>query len=179
MMIDNRRRKRVKRCSGANLLLAIRLHIHARARATAFSHLILRSIAVKGKWNHACMQKETMRWCAYMWKRWNVNRIEQPVQLLFFLLHCCLLSTHTSVYLHTLTMQAIVVIYRCPNLFFFSYSLSVIYIWVCVYIYPLLYFDLIKSVSLRGLPSFSSVTFIGSIVRFYLHTHMHIAHRHL
>ncbi len=29
---------------------------------------------------------------------------------------------------------------------------------------------------LANLPNFSSVTFIASIVRFYLHTHMRIAH---
>lgn len=51
-----------------------------------FLNLIYQSIAVKNKWNHACMQKEMMRLCMYICKRWNVNRIELPVQLLFFLL---------------------------------------------------------------------------------------------
>jgi len=63
MMIDNRRRKRVKRCSGANLLLVMRVNETTYTRARLLTHLILSSIAVKGKWNHACMQKEMMRWC--------------------------------------------------------------------------------------------------------------------
>jgi lipopolysaccharide biosynthesis glycosyltransferase len=99
MMFDNRKRKRVKRCSGANLLLVMKINEFTYTRARLLSHLILHYITVKGKWNHACMQKEMMRWCACE-KKWNVNRIEQPVQLLFFRLHCCLLSTHTSIYIY-------------------------------------------------------------------------------
>jgi hypothetical protein len=50
MMTNNRRRrKQVKRCSGANLLVV--------RTSTLSSH------AVKGKWNHACMQKEMMCMC--------------------------------------------------------------------------------------------------------------------
>ncbi len=55
--IDNRRKKRrrkqVKRCSSANLSLE---------RTSALT-LIHRSIAVKSKWNHGCMQKEMMYIC--------------------------------------------------------------------------------------------------------------------
>jgi hypothetical protein len=101
MMIDNRRRKRVKRCSDANLLLAIRVNKTIYTRVRVLSHLILRSIAVKGKWNHTCMKKEMMRWWCVCEKDEMLTGLSTLFNYFSFsFIVVCSVHIHLYIYIH-------------------------------------------------------------------------------
>ncbi len=135
-------------------------------------NLIHRSIAVKSKWNHACMQKEMMMCvCICVYKDEMLTGLSCLFNYFSFFWLLCLLS---------LRVRPIGVVYRCSNLFFFFYSIILyvyiniyIYMRACVYIYicSLLYFDLIKSLSSQASrTSQVSLPSHRSLVLTYIHT---------
>jgi len=101
--------------------------------------------------------------------------LSSPVQLLLFLFHCCLLRTHTSIHWQCKQLSSFIDV----QIYFFfllrSYTVYLYYIFKCMST-SITLFGFNQVSQLVNLPNFSSVTFIASIVRFYLHTHMHIAH---
>jgi hypothetical protein len=136
MMIDNRKRKRVKRCSGANLILAMKMNETTYTCARLLSHLILRSITVEGKWNHACMRKEMMRWCVCEKDEMltGLSSLFNYFSFSFIVVYWVHIHLYIYIYWQCKQLSSFIDVQIYSFSLTLLYCLSVIYIWVCVYV---------------------------------------------